>query len=77
MSDRNDVQAKLEDQLANAHEQLLLRDQRINELERESIGLRRETAALRVHLESVLSTRAWRAAETFRRLRHAALRRDV
>jgi hypothetical protein len=70
MSDRNDVQAKLEDQLANAHEQLLMRDQRINELEC-------ETAALRVHLESVLTTRAWRAAETFRRLRHVVLRRDV
>ena len=76
MSDRDPSPQALEAQLAEAHEQLLERDQRINELERENIDLRRETNALRTHLESVLATRAWRTAETLRSIRRRALRRE-
>jgi predicted component of type VI protein secretion system len=58
----------LDSVLADAHRQLIQRDQRIRDLELENI-------ALRTHLESVLGTRAWRAAERFRRMRSALLRR--
>ena len=54
--------------LAEAHRQLLERDQRIHDLERENI-------ALRTHLESVLQTRAWRWAERLRSTRARVLRR--
>ena len=51
-------------ELIDAHEQLLERDQRLHDLERENI-------ALRTHLESVLATRAWRVAERLRSIRSA------
>lgn len=54
--------------LADAHRQLVERDQRIHDLERENV-------ALRTHLESVLATKAWRTAERLRELR-SALRRS-
>ena len=57
-------------ELEAAHEQLIERDQRITDL-------RIENAALRTHLESVLTTRAWRTAEQLRALRRRVLRRDV
>ena len=45
----------LEKAFADAHEQLVERDQRINDLELEN-------AALREHLDGILATRAWRVA---------------
>jgi hypothetical protein len=62
MSKANGQDRNLLDALESAHQQLLERDQRIDDL-------RRENTALRIHLESVLSTRAWKVAERFRRLR--------
>jgi hypothetical protein len=58
-----------ERELADAHQQLLERDQRVRHLEFEN-------AALRRHLESVLQTKAWRLAERYRTVRsHVARRR--
>ncbi len=62
MSDSNTTSDGLKRELADAHAQLIDRDQRIHDLSRENVSLR-------THLESVLATRAWRAAESFRALR--------
>ncbi len=62
MSDSDTTNDGLKRELADAHTQLIDRDQRIHDLSRENISLR-------THLESVLATRAWRAAESFRALR--------
>ncbi|MSO48229.1 MAG: hypothetical protein EXQ67_09150 [Thermoleophilia bacterium] len=82
MSESQD--SALQRELEVAHEQLIERDQRINELRienaallMENAALRIENAALRTHLESVLATRAWRTAEHLRKLRSRVLRRDV
>jgi hypothetical protein len=64
-----DADTRLEAELADAHAQLLERDQRIADLAREN-------AALRTHLDSVLRTRAWRLAEQFRSVRATVLRRS-
>jgi len=53
--------------LIDAHAQLLERDSRIR-------GLEHEVAALRQHLDGVLATRAWRAAEHLRRIRSLVTR---
>jgi hypothetical protein len=63
-----DTVVRLEAELADAHAQLLERDQRITDLAREN-------TALRTHLDSVLRTRAWRIAEQFRSARATVLRR--
>ena len=63
-----DTVVRLEAELADAHAQLLERDQRITDLAREN-------TALRTHLDSVLRTRAWRLAEQFRSARATVLRR--
>lgn len=63
-----DTITRLEAELADAHAQLLERDQRVTDLTRENV-------ALRTHLESVLRTRAWRLAEQFRSARATVLRR--
>jgi hypothetical protein len=68
MTDSNPYRDEVTAQLQDAHRQLLERDQMISDLSREN-------TALRTHLESVLSTRAWRTAERFRRFRKAVLRR--
>lgn len=57
-----------EDALSEAHRQLVDRDQRIRDLEL-------ETVALRSNLEAILRSRAWRAAERYRRVRALVLRR--
>jgi hypothetical protein len=62
--------SQLESELADAHAQLIDRDQRITDLAHEN-------AALRTHLESVLRTRAWRMAERFRTARATVLRRSA
>ncbi len=62
MSDSDTTSDGLKRELADAHAQLIDRDQRIQDLSRENVSLR-------THLESVLATRAWRAAESFRALR--------
>ena len=54
--------------LADAHRQLLERDQRIDELEQEN-------AALREHLTDILASKAWRTAEALRSMRSRILRR--
>ncbi len=76
MSDPDTTSGGLKRELADAHAQLIDRDQRIQDLSRENISLRTENvslrteiAFLRTHLEAVLATRAWRAAESFRALR--------
>ncbi len=69
MSDSDTTIAGLKRELADAHAQLIDRDQRIHDLSRENVWLRTENVSLRTHLESVLATRAWRAAESFRALR--------
>ena len=51
-----------EQQLADAHAQLLARDQRIADLQTENV-------ALRTHLDDVLRTRVWRYATRYRTLR--------
>ena len=63
----NNTDTRLESELADAHMQLLERDQLISDLAREN-------AALRTHLDSVLRTRAWRLAEQFRSVRATVLR---
>ena len=63
-----DTVVRLEAELADAHAQLLERDQRITDLAHEN-------TALRTHLDSVLRTRAWRLAEQFRSARATVLRR--
>ena len=68
MTDSTSHSDEFATQLQDAHRQLLERDQMISDLSREN-------TALRTHLESVLSTRAWRTAERFRRVRKAVLRR--
>ena len=68
MTGSNSYRDEFATQLQDAHRQLLERDQMISDLSREN-------TALRTHLESVLSTRAWRTAERFRRIREAILRR--
>jgi hypothetical protein len=55
--------------LAEAHRQLLERDQRIDDLMRENI-------ALRARLDAIFATRSWRVARRFRFLRHRLLRRS-
>ena len=57
-----------EQQLADAHAQLLARDQRIADLQSENI-------ALRTHLDDVLRTRVWRYAERYRSARNRVLGR--
>lgn len=69
MSDSDTTSGGLKRELADAHAQLIDRDQRIQDLSRENVWLRTENVSLRTHLESVLATRAWRAAESFRALR--------
>jgi len=69
MSDSDTTSGGLKRELADAHTQLIDRDQRIQDLSRENVWLRTENVSLRTHLESVLATRAWRAAESFRALR--------
>ncbi len=69
MSDSDTTSDGLKRELADAHAQLIDRDQRIHDLSRENVWLRTENVSLRTHLESVLATRAWRAAESFRALR--------
>ncbi len=69
MSDSDTTSGGLKRELADAHAQLIDRDQRIQDLSRENISLRTENVSLRTHLEAVLATRAWRAAESFRALR--------
>jgi hypothetical protein len=68
MKNDSDTVARLEAELADAHAQLLERDQRITDLAR-------ETTALRTHLDSVLRTRAWRLAEQFRSARATVMHR--
>ena len=51
-----------EQQLADAHAQLLARDQRISDLQAENV-------ALRTHLDDVLRTRVWRYATRYRTFR--------
>ena len=68
MTEADAHRRKLIDSLKSAHEQLLERDQRIDDL-------RRENTALRSHLESVLATRAWKMAEKFRTVRSAVIPR--
>ena len=75
MSEAQD--SAMRQELEDAHEQLIERDQRITDLRIENAALRIENAALRTHLESVLATRAWRTAEQLRTLRRHVLRRDV
>jgi len=62
--------SQLESELADAHAQLIDRDQRITDLAHEN-------AALRTPLDSVLRTRAWRMAERFRTARATVLRRSA
>ncbi len=69
MSDSDTTSDGLKRELVDAHTQLIDRDQRIQDLSRENVWLRTENVSLRTHLESVLATRAWRAAESFRALR--------
>ena len=68
MKNDSDTVTRLEAELADAHAQLLERDQRITDLAREN-------TALRTHLDAVLRTRAWRLAEQFRSARATVLRR--
>jgi hypothetical protein len=55
-------QEQWEQQLADAHAQLLARDQRIADLQAENV-------ALRTHLDDVLRTRVWRYATRYRTFR--------
>ena len=58
----------MERQLDEAHRQLLERDWEIRQLQR-------EVAYWRHELDTVVHTRAWRAAERFRHIRRAIIRR--
>ena len=57
-------------EVADAHEQLLQRDQRVADLQAENI-------ALRTHLDDVLRTRVWRYASQYRGIRDRFLRRNT
>lgn len=59
---------RLERELVDAHVQIVDRDQVIHDLTRQN-------AELRAYVDSILRTKAWKAAEAFRRTRNAVLRR--
>jgi hypothetical protein len=58
----------LERALVDAHQQLVDRDQEVHDLTRQN-------AELRAYVDSILATKAWKAAEGFRRVKRAVLRR--
>ncbi len=62
--------ARLEREVVEAHQQVLERDQRVHDLTRQNVELR-------VYVDAILKTKAWKAAEAFRRTRNVILRRST
>jgi hypothetical protein len=60
--------ARLEREIIEAHRQVLERDQRVHDLTRQNVELR-------AYVDAILKTKAWKAAEAFRRTRRVILRR--
>jgi hypothetical protein len=60
--------ARLEREVVEAHRQVLERDQRVHDLTRQNVELR-------AYVDAILKTKAWKAAEAFRRTRRVILRR--
>lgn len=59
---------QLEQAVIEAHQQIVERDQVIHDLTRQN-------AELRAYVDAILKTKAWKAAEAFRRTRAIVLRR--
>jgi hypothetical protein len=62
--------ARLEREVVEAHQQVLERDQRVHDLTRQNVELR-------AYVDAILKTKAWKAAEAFRRTRNVILRRST
>ena len=60
----------LERALVDAHQQLVDRDQVVHDLTRQN-------AELRAYVDSILATKAWKAAEGFRRTRNLIMGRGL